>query len=253
MGDSMQVLRVMAEGRTTSFRYPHFMHQIHPTYEMPPPSTIYGHIASALGEWFDPTGVAFAYHFTFTAKVKDVEHIILLSSPKSETRKLPGTSIPNVLEGNVNPFVRELLFQPKLILYINRPEWIDAFHSPRYAVVLGRSQDLFTYTKVEVIELQQAERAYFEHTLAPQGMSLQFRQGVAILMPQFVDYHNNRAPTFNQYVILRERVHLPANETSVQINIAGSGPHWIDPTTPTDKDAHLGLPFLSFVEAEKKK
>ena len=246
----MQVLRVVAEGLTTSFRYPHFMQQIHPTYEMPPPSTIYGHIASALGEWFDPTGVEFAYRFTFTAKVTDVEHVILLGA-KGGRSKLPGTKIPNVLEGRVNPFERELLFQPKLTLYINRPDWEDAFRSPRYAVVLGRSQDLFTYTKVDVIELEQAERAYFEHTLAPHEMSLQFGRGIAMLMPQFVDYHNNRAPVFNQYVMLRERVHLP-DEQSIRFSNAGSGPYWIDPTTPKDKDVHLGLPFLSFVEAEVK-
>jgi len=244
----MLVLRVAAEGLTTSFRYHHFMQQIHPTYEMPPPSTIYGHIASALGEWFDPTDVEFAYRFTFTAKVTDVEHVILLGS-KGGRSKLPGTRIPNVLEGRVNPFERELLFQPKLTLYINRPDWEDAFRSPRYAVVLGRSQDLFTYTKVDVIELEQAERAYFEHTLAPHEMSLQFRRGIAMLMPQFVDYHNNRAPVFNQYVMLRERVHLPG-EQSIRLSNAGSGPYWIDPTTPKDKDVHLGLPFLPFVGAE---
>lgn len=246
----MQVLRVVAEGLTTSFRYPHFMHQIHPTYEMPPPSTIYGHIASALGEWFDPSGVEFAYRFTFAAKVTDIEHVIVLG-PKGDGSRLPGTRIPNVLEGRVNPFERELLFQPELTLYINRPEWADAFRSPCYAVVLGRSQDLFTYTSVDAIELERADRAYFEHTLAPHGMSLQFRRGIAMLMPQFVDYHKNRAPTFKQYVILRERVYLPnGQEQAMQFSNVGSGPYWIDPTTPKEKDAHLGLPFLSFVEAE---
>ena len=244
----MRVLRVVAEGLTTSFRYPHFMQQIHPTYEMPPPSTIYGHIASALGHWFNPAGVEFAYRFTFAAKVTDVEHVILVS-PKGSRSRLPGTKIPNVLEGRVNPFDRELLFQPKLTLYINQPDWEDAFRSPRYAVVLGRSQDLFTYTNIDVIELEQAERAYFEHTLAPHEMSLQFGRGVAMLMPQFVNYHNNRAPAFKQYVILRERVHLPGGQP-IRFSNASSGPYWIDPTTPKDKDAHLGLPFLSFVEVE---
>ena len=150
----------------------------------------------------------------------------------------------------MNPFDRELLFQPKLTLYINRPDWEDAFRSPRYAVVLGRSQDLFTYTNVDVIEVEQAERAYFEHTLAPHEMSLQFGRGIAMLMPQFVDYHNNRAPMFKQYVILRERVHLPREQTSMRVSSADSGPYWIDPETPKIKDAHLGLPFLSFVETE---
>ena len=241
----MQVLKVVAEGVTTSFRYPHFMQQIHPTYEMPPPSTIYGHISSALGEWFDPTGVAFAYQFTFEAKVTDLEHIIMLFPTGG---KLPGTKISKVLEGKINPFKRELLFRPKLTLYINRPDWEEAFRSPRYAVVLGRSQDLFTYTNVEVIELEQSERAYFEHTLAPHEMALQFGRGIAMFMPQFVDYHNNRAPIFKRYLILQDRVLLP-DEQRMQFSHVG-GPYWIDPTTPKVKDAHLGLPFLSFVEKE---
>ena len=145
----MKVLKIVAEGITTSFRYPHFMLQIHPSFQMPPPATIYGHICSALGEWFDPNGVQFAYHFTHQGHVRDIEHIIVLAPPKSSRSKLPGTQISNVLEGNVNPFERELLFQPRLTLYINRPEWEAAFRSPRYAVSLGRSQDLFTYTEIK--------------------------------------------------------------------------------------------------------
>jgi len=46
----MRVLKVVAEGPITSFRYPHFMQQIHPSFQMPPPATIYGHISSALGK-----------------------------------------------------------------------------------------------------------------------------------------------------------------------------------------------------------
>jgi CRISPR-associated protein Cas5t len=238
----MQVLKVVAEGLTTSFRYPHFMQQIHPTYEMPPPATIYGHICSALGEWFDPVGVEFAYHFTYDAQVTDLEHIIVLSP---STGKLPGSTIPKVLEGKVNPFERAILFRPTLTLYLNRPEWIDAFRSPRYAVVLGRSQDLFSYTKIEVVTLQQRDRAYFQHTLAPHEMALQFGRGITVLMPQFVDYQNNRAPTFNRYVTLRERVQLP-DEELLQFSGFSYGPYWIDPTTPEVKGAYLGLPFLSF-------
>ena len=130
----MKVLKIVAEGLTTSFRYPHFMLQIHPSFQMPPPATIYGHICSALGEWFDPNGVQFAYHFTHQGHVRDIEHIIVLAPPKSNHSKLPGTQIPNVLEGNVNPFERELLFQPRLTLYINRPEWEAAseVHAMRF-------------------------------------------------------------------------------------------------------------------------
>ena len=67
----MDVLKIVAEGVTTSFRYPHFTLGIQPTFDMPPPATIYGHICSAVGEWLDPDGLQFAYHFTAEAKAND--------------------------------------------------------------------------------------------------------------------------------------------------------------------------------------
>lgn len=238
----MRVLKVVAEGLTTSFRYPHFMQQIHPTFHMPPPATIYGHICSALGEWFDPTGVQFAYHFTHEGEFTDLEHIIVLSSSGGN---LPDTKIPKVLEGNVNPFERRILFRPRLTLYMNQPEWEPAFRSPHYPVVLGRSQDLFTYTHVSVIELQQAEQAYFEHTLAPHEMALQTMRGIAITLPRYLDYTHRRFPTFDRYVIIRERVHLPGVD-GYRFSNQPYVPYWIDPASPVDKGAHLGLAFLSF-------
>ena len=236
----MRVLKVVAEGLTTSFRYPHFMQQIHPSFQMPPPATIYGHICSALGEWFDPTGVQFAYHFTHQGIVKDIEHIIVLSRSRGY---LPGTKIPKVLQGNVNPFERDLLFQPRLTLYINRPDWEPAFRSPHYVVVLGRSQDLFTYTHVGVIELEQANCAYFEHTLAPHEMGLRTMRGVTVLMPRYLDYARNRAPVFSRYVVIGERV---LSDEFYEFSNRPNGPYWVDPTTPEVKGAHLGLAFLSF-------
>lgn len=236
----MRVLKVEAEGLTTSFRYPHFMQQIHPTFPMPPPATIYGHICSALGEWFDPAGVQFAYRFTHQGRVKDVEHIFVLS-PSSGY--LPGTKAPKVLQGRVNPFERDLLFQPRLTLYINRPEWEPAFRSPRYTVVLGRSQDLFTYTHVSVIELERADQAYFEHTLAPHQMALRTRRGTTVLMPRYLDYARNRTPFFSRYVVLYEPV---LSSKFHEFSDRPNGPYWIDPGTPKMQGAHRGLAFLSF-------
>lgn len=238
----MQVLKIMAEGLTTSFRYPHFMLGIHPTYEMPPPATIYGHICSALGRWVDPDGIEFAYHFTYQGAFDDVEHIHVVTK---STGKLPYTKVPKVLEGVVNPYKRRMLFQPKLILYINKPEWEQAFRSPYYPVVLGRSQDLFTYTSVNVIELRLEQRAYYEHTLAPYGMMLRMGRGYVTLMPRYIDYSNNRQPTPDKFVILNQRI----NSTEF-INYDGKPndtDHWIDPTSPQIDDAHLGLWFHKFV------
>lgn len=238
----MKVLKVVGEGLTTSFRYPHFMLGIHPTFEMPPPATIYGHICSALGEWFDPTGVQFAYHFTHDGTFDDVEHIHVLAR---STGKLPDTRIPKVLEGAINPFKRQMLFKPKITLYINKPEWISAFKSPHYPVILGRSQDLFTYTNVSIIDLQRVPQAYFEHTLAPYKMMLRMGRGYVALMPRYLDYANGRQPTFARYVILKERINctkLVHYEDQPEEN-----EFWIDPTSPEKESAHLGLWFHAFV------
>lgn len=242
----MRTLKVVAEGVTTSFRYPHFMQGIHPTFEMPPPATIYGHICSVLGEWVEPEGIQFAYRFTYQKTVtgeffQDMEHVHVLSASSG---KLPETDQPKVLEGNVNPFQRALLFQPRLTLYLNRPEWEPAFRSPHYAVVLGRSQDLFTYTHISVVELEQADQAYFEHTLAPYRLAVQVARGVVVLMPRYLDYANRRAPRFDRYVMIRDRVH--SNEFLRYSNQSPES-YWIDPTSPEIKGMRLGLPFHTFV------
>ncbi len=236
----MRVLKIVAEGLTTSFRYPHFMQQIHPSFQMPPPATIYGHICSALGKWVDPTDLQFAYRFEYQTSAKDVEHSIVLQPGKG---KLPGTKLPKVLEGRVNPFERELLFQPRLTLYLNRPEWEPYFRSPRYAVILGRSQDLFTYSQVNIIELEQAEQAYFEHTILPHEMAVQVMQGVSVLFPRYLDYSQKRAPAFSRYLVIKERVF---SNDFITYGERYNGPYWVDPTSPKVKGVHLGLYFHSF-------
>lgn len=238
----MRVLKVIAEGITTSFRYPHFMLGIHPTFELPPPATIYGHICSTLGDWIDPEGVEFAYHFTHNGVFDDVEHVHVLATSSG---KLPGTKLPKVLEGAVNPFKRRMLFKPKLVLYLNKPEWESAFKSPYYPVVLGRSQDLFTYTKVEVIELERSPQAYFENTLAPYQMMLRMGRGYAALMPRYLDYSNGRQPTFARYIVLNRRIE--SNEFIKCDPEFGEKEFWIDPVSPKVGNAHLGLWFHSFV------
>lgn len=240
----MRVLKVVAEGLTTSFRRPHFMHGIQPTFQMPPPATIYGHLCSVLGEVISPEGVAFAYHFTSRTGFYDIEHTHILAISSG---KLPRTNYPKVLEGGVNPFKRALLFQPRLTLYLNRPEWIGAFRNPRYTVVLGRSQDLFTYTSIEVIEVQQAERAYFEHTLLPYDMAVQVGEGITELLPRYLDYEHKRTPTFARYLLLENRVH---SDTFWPPETQDQNVFWIDPTSQQVKDTHLGLMFHTFVGEE---
>lgn len=242
----MRVLKIVAEGLTTSFRHPHFIMQVQPTFHVPPPATIYGHVASVLGDWFDPAGVRFAYHFTYRAKLRELEHTILLSAAGG---KLEGHApIPKVMEGSVNPFRREVLFLPRLVLYLNRPEWRDAFLSPRYTVVLGRSQDLFTYTSVEVVELDQAEDAYFEHTLMPYDINRHTGRGFAVLMPRYIDGADRRRPTFERYVVVQDRIRTDNPNDFLWFGERPATRYWIDPQSAMIDGLQLGLPFLGFVD-----
>ncbi len=243
----MRVLKVVAEGITTSFRYPHFMQQIHPSFEMPPPATLYGHIASALGEWFDPDGVQFAVHFTYSGRVSDKEHIFVLS-PSTGTLTYQGAVVPKVLEGVMNPFERDLLFQPRLTFYINRPAWEPAFRSPHYPVILGRSQDLFTYTQVEVVDLPQAQEAYFEHTLLPYSATQFTSRGYAVQMPRYLDYSNKRRPSFARYFVVHDR--LDSRKDFLWFGEKKTERYWTDPQSPVINGVSLGLAFLSFVGQE---
>src|SRR5258707_4501516 len=93
-------VKVVMRGAVTSFRYPHFVQGVQPTFEMPPPSTIYGHICSALGHIEPPEGLRYAFHFTHDGKFRDLEHLYL--------------EVPMV---QPIPFQRELLFNPRLTLY----------------------------------------------------------------------------------------------------------------------------------------
>lgn len=241
----MRVLKIVAEGLTTSFRYPHFIQSVHPTLPMPPPATIYGHIASALGEWFEPAGVQFAYHFTYAAKTRDIEHTIMLSPSGG---KLKGTQLPKVLEGNVNPFYREIFFFPRLTLYINQIGWLSAFRSPCFPVVLGRSQDLFTYTSVEIVALEQATEAYFEGTLLPYSASRHTGRGYAILMPRYLENRRQRFPHFARYFVVEERI------SSQEFLWFGQKPvgarYWVDPDSSEIKGERRGIAWLSFVGDE---
>lgn len=206
----MRVLKIITEGLVTSFRYPHFVQGVHLSFEMPPPATIYGHICSAVGEMIPPEATRFAYFFAFQGKFFDYEHLHFFGK-----------------EPKMNPFRRELLFEPRLTLYLDNLDLLPYFQSPAYPVALGRSQDLMTYVDVREVELEQAERTFFAGTLLPlRDAALIGGRTYAVTMPQYIDV--NRQATWGQYAVLSDRVIYPSEESFVASGGAAL-PIWVDP------------------------
>jgi CRISPR-associated protein Cas5t len=210
------VVRLQLEGAVTSFRYPHFMHGVQPTFEMPPPATLYGHICSALGELVPPSAFRIAVHFTANGRFFDYEHTHLFGR-----------------KSKLSPFERELMFQPRLTLYVDRPDWLDRLRRPRYVVVLGRSQDLMRCAEVRHIDLIWSEHAYVEHALLKFEDALALERRVSVMMPRMID--SDRRAYWEQYAITRAPQEWNA-------------PSWCDPFAPRWRDRPRAVRWLSFVE-----
>lgn len=220
-----RVVKVEIAGAVTSFRYPHFVQGVQPTYEMPPPSTIYGLICAATGALEPREAFEFGLHFTYETKFRDMEHIHL-----------------DVPYRQANPFLRELLFNPYLTLYLAPETYASAFERPYYPLALGRSQDLMTRINIETVTLEQAESAYFEHTLLPAGYAPRFQRTIAATMARFIDAR--RRPEWGQYAILKDRVAYPDPEDPFHTTYE---PVWVDPQAPTHEGRARGVILHRFI------
>jgi CRISPR-associated protein Cas5t len=187
MQSPTEVLKIVVEGTVTSFRYPYFVQGIHPTFKMPPPATIYGHVCSAVGEYISPARTRFAYHFTYESSFQDYEHLLFFPTD--------GDKPP------LKPAVRELLFRPRLTLYLTDTSLEPYFRHPEYAVSLGRSQDLMTYTEVRRMVVEPADAMFFEHTLLPLEQAPRIGQyAYTVTMPRYID--PRRRATNAQYAVI---------------------------------------------------
>jgi len=221
----MKVLKIELEGIINSFRYPHFLVGRQPSYRMPPPSTIYGLICSAVGEWVEPDNIRFGYYFTYHGIGDDLEHIHLaMVSTSRKIDKKWGYS--KNIEVEINPIKREILFAPKIILYLNvkdKLNWLyNSFRSPYYPLVLGRSQDLVSCKKVDIVELQDSVDGYIEKTLLPWNFALNEKiPGIVVLMPKFINPQNRRNVVWEKYVVCEHKIHY-SSKNPIQID-SGDG------------------------------
>jgi CRISPR-associated protein Cas5t len=256
MTEQQRVLRVELEAPVCSFRYPHFLVGRQLTFDMPPPATIFGHVASALGEWPAPASFRFAYWFSTLGKGEDLEnqHIV---TPGSGRFTSAGQTHATALNATIQPVRREFLLGARLVLYLDRLELADAFLQPRFPVVLGRSQDLACYTRIEEVTLTQADRGYFEGTILPADFRKRTARGVTVLMPRYVGPPPRREAVFAPLIVLRDWVYCGPPEEGDRFG-ARQLLHlrheplalWIDPESPEKYGAHRVVWFHRFVDEQ---
>jgi len=264
----MRVLKVVLDGITTSFRYPHFLVGRHPSLPMPPPSTVYGHICSAFGSFVDPSDLYFAYSFSYAGVGDDVEHLQIIQKvvtrkhvrrgTRSRRVRTNGEAVPANVIIQVGPVSRELLLFPHLELYVaaNSERLLErlrqAFSSPAYPVVLGRSQDLCSYRLIELVELERSTDAYFEDALLPWEYRMRTTAGFMVRMPRFIDPTDRRRVIWGDYLVLTGRALLeegPPGPTRVAVQKGKL--EWVDPTTPPVRGRRRAVVWHSFVQEQE--
>lgn len=244
--NELRVIRVRVEAPVTSFRYPHFLIGRQPTHDVPPPSTIYGHIASALGELPDPTSFRFGYHFTFRSRGSDLEHQHIISAGGAKF-SAGGRRYATSVQAVIQPHVRDFLFGARLTLYVTRPEWASAFREPAFCVILGRSQDLASVTAVDELDLEEKTGAYLEHTILPFSYRPHIGIGSTVLLPRYIGPPPERNAHFERFIALRERIFAGEFESPSALpqrfRTLGEAETswWVDPDTTAVRGVHRAV------------
>jgi len=161
----MKAYRVKLNGWTASFRHPQLVSGTQPTLPLPPPSTVYGLVSAAAGEWVDPRDCCLAYVFQHAGKARDLETIYQFSNSAS---------------AKSNVVWREWLTDWTLWLYLTDEAFARAFEHPVYPLLLGRQQELACTIGFHEVTLEQ-QVTQLKGTAVP--FPLQGASGMLLALP----------------------------------------------------------------------
>jgi len=227
------VLRAMLRAATASFRYPHFVVGRQPSYPAPPPTTVRGMLAAALGSAECPPEYEVAIRFCAAGRADDLEHqhVVVVAGGRA---RLPGTELPKALEGSVQPVHREFLFDCRLEVTVRGGDLgalAAALRRPAFALSMGRSQDLAEVAAVEELHLARADTCYLEDTLVPGELRDAISRGIGLVVPIGIGPAPERQPRFGRVVWVEGRVNLDR-------------PAFVDPESPVRSGRRRGVVFF---------
>lgn len=167
----MRFLKIKCQGAFNSYRQPDF-HTYHKTLTLPPKTTIAGLMGSALGispaevneEWLLKEKFKMGIVGTANGQANDLWQIRKYESKQIKAYQTGKELTPY----KTAVIVRELLYQSKITLYLhfeNSEDYdllLQAFLSPKWALSLGREDELIKIVSVEDVEFNIVEE---EHRL----------------------------------------------------------------------------------------
>jgi CRISPR-associated protein Cas5t len=172
----MKLYRVLITAQTASFRYPNFISSNQLSIKAVPYSTIAGLVASATGN-DKLIDFKFSYIFRYQSLYVDMETTYRF--------KQEGNSVSNINEKQPAQYRREILFDCFLTLYFEDENIANAFKSPIFQLLLGRSGDLARVVEVKEVEVIQSNKAGLN------GMIVPFNEykssGEIYAMPKYFD------------------------------------------------------------------
>lgn len=187
----MKVIRAEIRAITASFRYPMFIVGYHPTYTVPPVTTVYGLLSAAKGEKVNSSDVQVGYDFSSYGMGEDLEKIYEWSA--AEGKKPPRVEKSNII-------TRQFLYDCTLMLYIEDLGFHQYLKKPCYPLLLGRQSDLAYVRKIDEIELIARSHISLNHTILPFDGSL---PGQVVSLPSdFTDEAIRKPRGVRTYVII---------------------------------------------------
>jgi CRISPR-associated protein Cas5t len=172
----MKLYRVLITAQTASFRYPNFISSNQLSIKAIPYSTIAGLVASATGN-DKLIDFKFSYIFRYQSLYVDMETTYRF--------KQEGNSVSNINEKQPAQYRREILFDCYLTLYFEDENIANAFKSPIFQLLLGRSGDLARVVEVKEVEVVQFNKAILNGTIVP--FNEYKSSGEIYAMPKYFD------------------------------------------------------------------
>ena len=172
----MKLYRVLITAQTASFRYPNFISSNQLSIKAVPYSTIAGLVASATGN-DKLIDFKFSYIFRYQSSYVDMETTYRF--------KQEGNSVSNINEKQPAQYRREILFDCYLTLYFEDENIANAFKSPIFQLLLGRSGDLARVVEVKEVEVVQSNKAGLNGMIVP--FNEYKNSGEIYAMPKYFD------------------------------------------------------------------